>query len=397
MNKGAEERYEDAISAVRRAKAFRDLCKEDEFNVVKMLYPTVRENDITRLIMSLCDTEGNGEIAERFVVKWLGHILRPVGRCRYDVSVECNWRTPKGRFLDLLIKISPRNGNGVGKVVGIEAKINAAESDNQLRDYQNALAEVFNRSAQLTLVFLTLDGREPATHEPNHCRCPCHILNYASVAKACLDISKQQGPSKGEKLVLKHLASYIDTYLGSSMTKTEKLIAKLLDDPKTKLGVERIERASILPTMRSLVYEKVLPSVRQIAGNMEMAWHYPVKEASPGEFNFKHKELPQGLYYMLDCAEKESDVRVGDKVSFLVMMYSDNGHRELSVTQRTKKLVNRVQWPAAEGPCHRWGPWTCLWAGAKYQLQDFGDTDAEALAEAFKVAHSATTELRAAM
>ena len=395
MNQDAEGQYEDAINAVLGEKAFRDLCKKEEFNVVRMLYPTVRENDFTRLIMSLCDTQGNGAIAERFVVAWLGGILQLDGRRPYDISAECNWRTPEGRFLDLLIKISPRKGNGGSRVIGIEAKINAAESGNQLRDYQNALAKVFEGGAQRTLVFLTLDGREPVTHEPNHRKCSCHTLSYSSVAKACLTVSERQGLSKDEKLVLEHLASYIDNYLGGPMTKTEKLIAELLKNSETKLGIERIQRASTLPTMRSLVYEKVLPTVRQIAGNMEVAWHYPVNEASPGEFNFKHEKLPQGLYYMLCCAEKKRDVRVGDEVSFLVMMYSHDRNPELSATRKAERLVKKVQWPDAKGPCHQWGSWTCLWAGAKYRLQDFGDVDAEALAGAFKVVYGATEGLRA--
>jgi hypothetical protein len=179
------------------------------------------------------------------------------------------------------------------------------------------------------------------------------------------------------------------------MTKTEKLIAELLENSETKLGIERIQRASILPTMRSLVYEKILPRVRQIAGNVEVAWYYPGNEASPGEFNFKHEKFPQGLYYMLYCAEKKRGVQVGDEVSFLVMMYSRNGDQELSVTQQTRKLVNAVKWPEMEGPSHRWGPWTCLWAGAKYRLQDLDDADAEALAGAFKVVYGVTASLRA--
>ena len=63
MSQDAGWQYENAINAVRRTKAFRDLCKKEEFNVVKMFYPTGRENDFTRLIMSLCDTQGNGAIA----------------------------------------------------------------------------------------------------------------------------------------------------------------------------------------------------------------------------------------------------------------------------------------------------------------------------------------------
>jgi hypothetical protein len=395
VNKDAEERYEDAINAVRRAKSFRDLCKKEEFNVVRMLYPTVHENDFTRLIMSLCDIQGNRAIAERFVMAWLGDVLQLDGRRLYDISAECNWRTPEGRFLDLLIKISPRKGSGGSKVIGIEAKINASESGNQLRDYQNALAQVFKGATQRALVFLTLDGRYPMTHEPNHRKCPCHILSYSSVAKACLTISGWQGLSKDEKVVLEHLASYIDNYLGGSMTKTGKLIAELLKDPETKLGIERIQRASTLPTMRSLVYEKILPTVRRIAGNMEVAWHYPGNEASPGEFNFKHEKMPQGLYYMLCCAEKKRDVRVGDEVSFLVMMYSHDRNPELSATRKAERLVKKVQWSDAKGPCHQWGPWACLWAGAKYRLQDLDDADAEALAGAFKVVYGVTAGLRA--
>ena len=392
-----------AIRAVCQAQSFKDLCKLEGINLVKILHETFRENDFTRLIRFLCDPRTNGMIEDRFVVSWLKPLLRsPLSlRRRYDVTAECNWQTPSNRYLDLLIKIRPRGECAWSTIVGVEAKINASESDNQLRDYQDALAREFNGDAQHLVVFLTTDKRGPTTHSPNHRTCPCVSAGYLSIAQACRAVLKgNQGTlDPCERLLLEHTASYIDNHLDGPMTKTEKLIKGLLNDPTTRPGIERIQRASYVPTMRSLVYEMLLPKIRREIGNdIEVAWHHPKKEASPGEFNFRHEHLAQGIYYMLHCGETTRAVNVGDEISILVMAYDDHNNPDLSITRKTRHaLDHHLKLPASEGRCRPWDDWTCLCVGKTYVLKDLGNTDSEALADAYVDAYNKTGKLLAAL
>jgi hypothetical protein len=393
-----EKQNVDALHVLTNSPAFKQLCKVPSTNLIPMVYGGVGENDLTTIMASLCDPRRNGTVANHLVVAWLGSLLNLDSRKRYEVTVERNWRTVRGRYLDMLIDVRASVPSRRW-VVGIEAKIEASESDDQIQDYQRAIASRFKEANIRKLAFLTPDGREPQTGEAhNDKECPWIVVTYASFSTACRKVLKTREKHLGEceKLLLAHTATYIEEHLGGAMTKSQKLIKDLYTNPEMRRGIDQILLGQYRPTMRTLVYEKLLPAIRKNwrAESVEVVWHFPQKAVSPREFNMRGDHMPKGLYYMLYSATPgvSGSVDKGDAVQMLIMGYNNRAYPDLCMTSSVKKAVTQWQneYPEISTEDRReWGPWTGAWAGEKYTLSDLGDEDCDALLKLYGEARMA--------
>ncbi len=82
----------------------------------------------------------------------------------YSVSVANGMRedNDRGRRMDIVIFLPD------GRIIGIENKVDAAEGDGQISDYQRWLEKRSHQNGMKPLlVFLTPDGRSPKGHDPD--------------------------------------------------------------------------------------------------------------------------------------------------------------------------------------------------------------------------------------
>jgi len=176
-----------------------------------------------------------------------------------------------------------------------------------------------------------------------------------------------------------------------SRSQIYQLLKKLEGDEATARALGILRGLTHRPTIRSFVYEMLLPKIRKELSDVEVEWHYPNNRVQPNEFNFVHGDIVAKLpkksqfqiYYMLHSAKPEPTS--GDSMSVLLMAYSlkEQG-RKFAPSLQTRFNSIREQLPQSEGDLREWGPWMCLWASAEHRLSKFDPGEASELAQLYK-------------
>lgn len=166
-----------------------------------------------------------------------------------QTRVEVEWLTDERRRLDILVKVLGMGGR-LEAVLGIENKLAAGEGENQLSDYQAALARTF-RGVPKILVFLTPEGREPeSAKEPSECRVVS--CSYETITEMC----QKMLPSVSGELQL--LVNGLSTHLAGRRdmeTKAQRLVRRLFAMPRYTRALQLIREYT--PTFPDLCEETI--------------------------------------------------------------------------------------------------------------------------------------------
>jgi hypothetical protein len=142
------------------------------FSVFK--YIPTSEDGVTRILRDLLDPQGDHGQGALFLRAFLAHLGLAVPESELGrATVRDQVRTPFNRRPDLLIDIPGR------LVLGLENKINAADQNEQIKDYVEFVRLRSRGHNNWAFVFLTPDGRPPSGQsipaqnredEEKHCR-----------------------------------------------------------------------------------------------------------------------------------------------------------------------------------------------------------------------------------
>jgi hypothetical protein len=368
-----------------------DAC-EQSTTMLGILQDAFHENVLSRILRFLCDSSESHGLKDKFVRRWLRAIpSRPfsLGKGSHQIKAHFNWpvktQSNTNRYIDLVLVISRQDTANPIAVVGVETKIDAPESDKQIQDYQEALCQRFRHGHRM-LLFLTPDGRANQTGKIESV-CKCHDISYDSVVSACELPSS--GASKHTRMLLDNLSQFLsrDVMRDRRRSQIDQLVKELESDPASARALEILRGLTHRPTVRSFVYERLLPEIRKECGNVEVAWHNPRNTTRPNEFNFAHDEIRAALpsnsgfeiYYMLHSKEKEPSS--GNYVSILLMAWLEKGRFHSNLKKRLELFRDTL--PGSRTG-HRWADWVCLWASDEYRLNGLDSHDAEKLAELYK-------------
>ena len=328
-----------------------------------------------------------------------------LSRRRHIVQAKFNWLTSGGRYLDLLLKVKETHASSPSVIIGIENKIEARESEDQIADYQSALILAFPRLMR-KMFFLTPDGRPSQTSNVRiNNECPCTDVSWITIIQACR--SKFPKCNGDTRHLLDNLANFIEYRVlqGESMTnKAQTLINELMRDPNCAQGIRYIRDGSdYVPTIRNIMYEQVLPLIREKVPYVEIEWHYPKNNRRPHEFNFNHFEfnrsisrirwLPVKFYYMFYARDRNPDI--GKEIGLFLM-----ARREGRLSKRAQNAIETIKknLPQSENELRQWDKWTCLWAGEEVRLINLRDNDLESLKNVYLNGYKKTFEkLKAAI
>lgn len=381
-----------------------DHCRPSR-TILGVLQDAFHENVLSRLLRFFSDSSEAHELGDKFVRQWLKsmpYVPVKLGKGRYKINAHFNWLARRGadtaRYVDLVLVISRAAKRSPEIILGIETKINAPESNGQIQDYQSALNRQFNSVPTRALLYLTPDGKPNSTGRVDK-NCPCFEVSYESIISTCNAVRALNG-TKQAKVLLEDLSQFLarDVMKDKSKAQIGQLLRKLEADQASARALSILRGSSYPATIRTLVYEQLLPRIREDFEGVEVGWHFPHNNARPNEFNFRHKDIqaaqPRGidLFYMIYSNQKEP--QRGDSVFVLLMAFSKAKNRKFSALTTEYLSTIRRALPPPEGELRQWGPWFCLWASAGHTLTKLDVSEAEEITELYvRAVHTTKSKL----
>jgi hypothetical protein len=393
-----------AVKQLARCDEFKQIVDHCQVSrtTLGILQDAFHENVLSRMLRFLCDSSETHGLGDKFVRQWLKSIPNcsfKLGKGAFQIDAHFNWlvrtQSETNRYIDLVLVIFRRGTPAPIAVFGVETKIDAPESDKQIEDYQRALNQRFQYVRYRALLYLTPDGRANQTGMIDS-DCECYNTSYISIISACELLSSGGGQvtltSKQTKALLQDLSQFLsrDVMKDKRRSQIDELLKKLQNDPASARALDIVRGLTHRPTIRSFVYEWLLPKIREEFGDVEVDWHFPNSSTRPHEFNFVHNDIRAKLpsrsrfqiFYMLHSTKREPSS--GDSVSVLLMAYSPKQERKFGAALQTRFSSIREELPQSEGELRQWGPWLCLWASAEHRLNGFDADEADELAQLYK-------------
>lgn len=298
------------------------------------------------------------------------------------------WPTPKGRFVDIVLELMDGNGTIIG-VIGIENKVLAIEQLEQVKDYQDALIEIFKGELQRCLIFLTLTARESLTKASDG-NCPTIEIGFKSIENI-ISLVKTDKDSPQE-LYLKLVESYLDKLMGQheGNTNISEILLELYKDADNRKVMKWIAR--YMPGTHLLtagLESKIRPyASEKFKKEMDDKWlfhTYPQDpDSNPMEFKFhvmtiKDFDLEMSLCYVLRCNDKNPEI--GSEFTLLLALYIDKKHGDID--SKIKSQI-RAKYQLKHNTTSNWSRWVNLYTGQSCKLEDLGNGDIENLFGIFK-------------
>jgi hypothetical protein len=281
-----------------------------------------------------------------------------------SVTAVSEWTTDDKRFIDVVAVVRASWSDAPCFVLGIEGKFGAIESAAQLSDYQAALQAAYPMVPKM-LLFATVDGTSPATHDDRLETCQVKPLRWSIVA----DVASSLAPSS---LAPSPFTQEFATYIRS----------RYYRNPDSA-------KAALL----AFVEEELIPSVRCLTSSpVHLVWVWPTNRPATEivlEFDGmnpapNNKDSPQ-VWYMLYA---KNGFNIGCHVDLCVSARCDSQAALQAFEQLQVTLAGKL--PPREGRNTTWMPWRALWGGGCRTLTDLKADDAKALSRLVARAHMLT-------
>ena len=148
----------DEVKPIREdvhAKEEEKRARGENFNIFSILGIETREVYLCKMLGALLSPQGGHDAGAIFLEKFLADVLGEgaLTMRAEEAVVRCEDVTKEDRRIDLTIEMN-------GKIIPIEAKINAGDQEHQLADYY---LEITSRAGTCDYIcYLTKDGRKPS-------------------------------------------------------------------------------------------------------------------------------------------------------------------------------------------------------------------------------------------
>ena len=151
-----EENMNDFEELLKEIKNLKDEhAREDAFNAYQIFRLNDKEVMHSRFIKALLNPNENHGYKDKFLIL----LLNQVGITDFktnNVTTECEKNTHNGRYIDIAIENKSTN-----QMIIIENKIWAGDIENQLLDYHQFGMNLYKKSVNIFMLYLTPFGRKP--------------------------------------------------------------------------------------------------------------------------------------------------------------------------------------------------------------------------------------------
>ena len=359
-----------------------------QFDLLSVYKDLIDEMAWSRLFAYILDSTQNHGLSQT-AIKLLLENIHELATFRSSLPIDSvtkaicitEWKTEKGRRIDILIKLIDRNGNTKG-VIGIENKVGSGEQENQIRDYQNSLIIGFQGLPKF-LLYLTPNGRITRTSDENS-ECPCLSISYNIISTICEQIIRN---SNGQAQVfLSVLKNHIDKLTNDLIVdkEVENLLSELYKKAEYRQAIKLIGQYS--PSLKK-VFDMISYSIKNeenisFISNDQCIDYHPRKSQNPQEFKIRPDRLSEicqseGLdaWYILRCANTNPDI---DDIFTLKLAVWDKNQKDKDPTARqafAEKVQNAFSFGYPLNTNKNWSQWICVWTGNNYKLSDLGSDD----------------------
>lgn len=231
---------------------------QDDFDLFSILDTAIIENSWSRVLAYLFDSRREHGLGVQTFFNWMSRILKNVNlknqegilkivsqNKNYTTRCRTEWGTDERRRIDIVVELINERREIIA-VVGVENKLWSDEQENQISDYQTALANAYPRIKKC-LVFLSPNGRNSITSsKSNHC--PVVSCTYQTIIEMCED--SLPTASKEFQVLLRSLKAHVEQRIfgRSKMADSAcRLIEKLYKNPKHRQATSADCRQSALP------------------------------------------------------------------------------------------------------------------------------------------------------
>ena len=144
---------EELLQEIKKIKD--EHAREDAFNAYQIFRLNDKEVMHSRFIKALLNPNENHGYKDKFLIL----LLNQIGITNFstnNITAECEKNTHNNRYIDIAIENKPTN-----QMIIIENKIWAGDLDNQLLDYHQFGMNLYKKSENIFMLYLTPYGRLP--------------------------------------------------------------------------------------------------------------------------------------------------------------------------------------------------------------------------------------------
>lgn len=363
-----------------------------QFNIIDFFQSNFNENAWSDIFSYLLNSKKDHSLQQSFLRKLLFNVdNEEIKRFKKKLPLSSNsetvtvreWLTDDGRRIDIMVLVKDKT-NKTHSVVGIENKLDSKEGDNQLMDYQNAIAKRYSTCENKILLFLTPDGRTGETSDDNK-DCQCISVSYESIIKVCGEILKES-PDQSVEYLIRSMKSYIETMINTENMNAEisNLVKQIYKDKENR------EAIKLLINYRPNI-ENVFEELEKKCSKWNKFYICCHESSKTTEFKLHtsnldilSEELNIGFCYMLHFDGGNPDI--GDE--FILRLFMQVDKSKLS-KEDIRELQEYFEFGESLNEKKDWWEWKTIWTGDSYILKDLDDKDVEGM---FRVLESGIEE-----
>lgn len=345
-----------------------------DFNILSYFEDIFNENVWTRIFAYILDSDKQHNLKTKPFGYWIEQItkekkefetyfLNKLEKKPFRIIPKTEWATVERRRIDLVLELNDDSGEIIG-IIGLENKLNSAEQEMQISDYQIALTKFYPFVPKIIL-YCTPDGRSSTTALNEYIDCPYLPITYYSFKEVFSHFSNH---TQGEvKLIFHSTYKYLEYMLAREV----------------KMEILKNVQDRTLPFNERNIYSPVMNFFNKFEEYLISNGKFPFTKASIGTFSTDEIKLfVEDLHkpklcpaYLLHGFNKEP--RKGDYFVVRVMIHSRILQKLKSKDKQPIRdlILKHMQLPNTRNELKHLGPYVNIWTSNKYQLVDLAETD----------------------
>jgi len=283
-------------------KAFQNLIKSTErFNMFRVMGVDKKERPHSEILSYFLDPGNNHSLEKRFLKKFLVLLKNNEGISFNDYlnmikenlrAVETEKYLGLNNIIDLFIEFN-------SLVIGIENKVDAGESKDQLKQYQQILKEKYKGKNKL-IVFLTPSGRDPDSSD-SEIGVKIISISYEDIKNICEEI--KENAHDNIRMFLDNFIIHLEEDIMGSSNEINQICRKIHENHPEAYRYLVEHHQTIINDKIIRLFEKLKEEINEIPEPGLIINEFGVEEISKDlirtEIRIRNEEWPEGFFIII--------------------------------------------------------------------------------------------------